>query len=181
MCIIDRSAIPAARALNVEKGYWDSKIQHMVLLEGAEAMQVSSPGYECISSMRSAIHAAAARAGLRVHVEIRGLCIYAWIVGERDEGRTHPPRAPIHCEVCGREIVRPNTGGSKQFVCGGTGRQKSDCQKVRRYSRKHGISIAEAIERFRKSQAQNAGNRKRRHDGVPKDAECVAKKTLFGP
>jgi hypothetical protein len=181
VCIIDRSAIPAARALNVEKGYWDSKIQHMVLLEGAEAMQVSSPGYECISSMRSAIHAAAARASLRVRVKIRGSCIYAWIVGERDQGPTHQPRAPIHCEVCGREIVRPNTGGSKQFVCAGDGRQKSYCQKVRRYSQKHGISIAEAIERFRKSQAQNADNRKRRHDGASEDVERVPRKALCGP
>lgn len=181
MCIIDRSAIPAARAPNVEKGYWDSKINHMVLLEGTAVMRLSSPGYECISSMRSSIHAAAARAGLRVRVKIRGSCIYAWIVGERDEGRTHPPRAPIHCGVCGREIARPNTGASKQFVCAGNGRQKSDCQKVRRYSQKHGISIAEAIEHFRKSQAQNAGNRKGRHDGAPEDVERVARKTLCGP
>jgi hypothetical protein len=177
--VIDRSAIPAARATSAEKGYWDSKINHLALLKETQALEISFPGCDHASSMKSAIHAAAARAGLRVNVRVRGSRIYAWIAGRRDQGRTHPPRAPIQCEVCGREIVRPTTGGSKQFVCAGTGQQMSDCQKIRRCSKKEDISIAEAIERFRKAQAQRAA--KRRHDGVPEDAERVARKTLCGP
>lgn len=179
--VIDRSAIPAARATNAEKGYWDSKINHLALLKSTQVLGISFPGYECASSMKSSIHAAAARAGLRVGVLIRGSHIYVWIAGKRDQGPTHLPRAPIQCEVCGREIVRPNTGGSKQFVCAGNGRQKSNCQKIRRYSQKHSMSIAEAVERFRKAQAQNADNRKRKHDGASEDIEGVARKTLCGP
>jgi hypothetical protein len=51
------------------------------------------------------------------------------------------------CEVCGKPIVRARFGGSRQVVHAGKGNKKSECQKVLRYARANGISIAEAKER----------------------------------
>lgn len=155
--VIDRSAIPTIDAPVIAKGYWDSAIQHLGLLDHDQALEISLHGYQCAASMRSSFHAAAARAGLRISVFIRGSCIYAWIVGARVGSQTRLQRGPIHCEVCGREIIRPKTGGSKQFVCAGNGLLKSTCQKIRRYSQIHRITIAEAIEHFRKAHTQDSG------------------------
>ena len=96
--------------------------------------------------VRSSIHTAAARAGLRVSVKVSGAVVYLWKVGTRVSTATPSSRPAIMCEVCGKPIP-PLPGTSKQFVHGGVEGRKSECQKTRRYAREHGISIAEAKER----------------------------------
>ena len=97
--------------------------------------------------VRSSIHTAAARAGLRVSVKVSGAVVYLWKVGTRASTATPSSRPAIMCEVCGKPIP-PLPGTSKQFVCGGVEGRKSRCQKIRRYAREHGISISEAIARW---------------------------------
>jgi hypothetical protein len=99
--------------------------------------------------MKSSIHTAAKRAGVRLRVVIREPRIYAWIPGKRPVIINRPNRVPVLCEVCGEEIDRPEVGASKQFVCAGKGNKKSRCQKVRRYAFAHGLPISEAAKRFR--------------------------------
>jgi hypothetical protein len=86
---------------------------------------------------------AAARSGVRVGVKVTGAVVYLWKVGTRVSTATPSSRPAIKCEVCGKPIP-PVPGTSKQFVCGGVEGRKSECQKIRRYFREHGISIVEA-------------------------------------
>lgn len=102
--------------------------------------------------VRTSIHAAAARAGLRVSVKVSGTVVYLWKVGTRPSTATPPSRPAIKCEVCGK-LIDPVPGTSKQFVCGGVEGRKSRCQKIRRYAREHGISIEEARARWLRKDA----------------------------
>lgn len=147
--VVKKSDIPVAQPMNLPKGYWDSAVKHMMLLRDDEALEISAPYAAQLVSMRSAINAAAARAGIRITVLARGSRMYVWISGKRPRKWGRPPREPVRCQVCGRTIIRPRTGGSRQYVCAGIGNRKSLCQRIRRYSQEHGISVAEAIERLR--------------------------------
>ncbi|HWQ55166.1 MAG TPA: hypothetical protein VN442_15875 [Bryobacteraceae bacterium] len=79
---------------------------------------------------------------------------------ECDRKRHRPPRQPIQCPVCQKTIVRPRTGASVQYVCGGIGGRKSDCQNIRRYAGQRGITIPEMVERIRAFRAKMAARRK---------------------
>ena len=98
------------------------------------------------SGIRSSIHSAAARAGVRVGVKVTGSIVYMWKIGTRQASSRKAPCPPIKCEVCGKLINR-RTGTSRQFVCAGNDGQQSQCQKVWRYAREHGVPISEAIKR----------------------------------
>ena len=86
---------------------------------------------------------AAARSGVRVGVKVNGAVVYIWNEGTRESAPTRLPRSPIKCEVCGK-LIAPHLGTSKQYVCAGEKGRKTECQKIRRYAREHGISIGEA-------------------------------------
>ena len=146
--VVKRSEIPASAPLNVQKGFWEAVIQRLILLRTDEALEISIGANQSIASVRSAIHAAADRLGIRITSEIRGLRLYVWAVGEPRVAKRQS-RKPVTCKVCGKAIIRPPTGGSRQFVCAGSGNRKSECQKLWRFARDHGLSVPEAIERQR--------------------------------
>lgn len=164
--VVKKSDVPAAQPMNLPKGYWDSALRHMMLLRDDEALEISAPYAAQLVSMRSAINAAAARAGLRITVLARSSRMYVWIFGKRPRKRGRPPREPVRCQVCGRTIIRPRTGGSRQYVCAGIGNRKSLCQRIRRYSQEHGISVAEAIERLRANRKADERDSARQRAGV---------------
>jgi hypothetical protein len=72
-------------------------------------------------------------------------CI-CWNVGKRERGASRSSSAALECEACGKRI-EPRSGTSKQYVCAGKDGQISECQKIRRYAREHGISVAEVAAR----------------------------------
>lgn len=137
----------AVQAPHITKGYWDSSVRHLMLLRPDQVSMLVFRSGQAPRGVRSSIHTAAARAGLRVSVKVSGAVVYLWKVGTRVTTATPSSRPAIMCEVCGKPIP-PLPGTSKQFVCGGVGGRKSRCQKIRRYAREHGISISEAIARW---------------------------------
>ena len=148
--MLKQREIPAENRESFSKGYWDRVVNRLSHLEVDDVLELSFSPDDSISSMKSAIHTAAKRAGVRLRVVIREPRIYAWIPGKRPVIIRRSKRAPVLCEVCGEEIDRPEVGASKQFVCAGRGNKKSRCQKVRRYAFAHGLPISEAAKRFRR-------------------------------
>ena len=142
----DRSELHAVHEPHITKGYWDSSIRHLQLLGPNQLLKFFFYSDQAALRVRSSIHSAAARAGVRVSVKVRGAVVLVWKTGTRDSTATYLPRPAIACEVC-KEALVPRPGTTKQFVCGGKGNQKSKCQKVRRCAR--GISIEEAAARLR--------------------------------
>jgi len=157
--VIKRWEIPAAHRASFSKGYWDRVVNRLSYLEVDDVLELSFSPDDSISSMKSAIHTAAKRAGVRLRVVIREPRLFAWIPGKRPVIIRRANRVPVLCEVCGEEIDRPQVGASKQFVCAGKGNKKSQCQKTRRYALAHHLSIAEARERFRRIGETHRGQR----------------------
>ena len=139
--MLKQREIPAENRESLSKGYWDRVVNRLAYLEADDALELAFSPDESITSMKSSIHTAAKRAGVRLRVVTREPRIYAWIPGKRPVIIRRAKRAPVLCEVCGGEIDRPQIGASKQFVCAGDGNEKSECQKIRRYALKHHISI----------------------------------------
>jgi hypothetical protein len=148
--VIKRWEIPDENRGSLGKGYWDAVINRLACLEADDVLELAFRPDESIASMKSSIHTAAKRAGVRLRVVIREPCIYVWIPGKRPVIIKRPERAPLRCEVCGKLVDRPQIGASKQFVCAGDGDRKSECQKIRRLALKHGLTISEAVKRFRR-------------------------------
>ena len=144
--LIKRSEIPAARPLHLDKGHWDSVVNRLGEATKDEALELFLSGGRSPNGIKSSLHKAASRAGKRVAILIRGSKAYVWITGDRDPKGSHPSREPLQCLVCGKPIIRPKFGGSKQSVHAGKGNKKSECQKILRYAREHGITVAEAKE-----------------------------------
>jgi hypothetical protein len=146
--VIKRSQIPAARPLNLNKGYWDSVIRRAAEIGKDQALELFFSGGRSPISLKSSIHRAAARMGKRLAILIRGAKAYVWITGDQAPTRSNPSREPLKCLVCGKPIVRPKFGGGRQIVHASKGNKKSECQKVRRYAKAHDVSIAVAKERL---------------------------------
>jgi hypothetical protein len=147
--VVKRWEIPVENRVSLSKGYWDRVVNRLAYLEADDVLELAFSPDESIASMKSSIHTAAKRAGVRLRVAIREPCIYAWIPGKHPVIIKRPERAPIRCEVCGNLVDRPQIGGSKQFVCAGEGDEKSECQKIRRLALKYDLTISEAIKRYR--------------------------------
>jgi hypothetical protein len=157
--VLKQREIPAENRESFSKGYWDRVVNRLAYLEADDALELVFSPDESITSMKSSIHTAAKRAGVRLRIVIREPRIYAWIPGKRPVTIRRAKRAPVLCEVCGEEIDRPEVGASKQFVCAGKGNKKSRCQKTRRYALAHHLSIAEARERLRRIGETQKGQR----------------------
>lgn len=126
------------------KGWWDRVIEHLLLIRGTKT-PVLELDFGRQPNGHTSLHNAAARRGLKVSVVISGNFMYVALCGKRDPMRAVPPRKPIICEVCGVTIIRPRTGGSRQFVCGGNGGRKSKCQSLKRMAQRRGISVQEFL------------------------------------
>ena len=136
-------AVNAARTPRFTKGYWDRTLNHLEILESPKILKLLFHRRRVPRGIESSIHKAAARAGRRVSVYVRGPAVYICDRDKRESTRRHPTRSEIHCAVCGK-LITPKPGAGKQYVCAGTKKNKSECQKIWRYSREHGISIEEA-------------------------------------
>jgi hypothetical protein len=148
--VIKRWEIPDENRASLSKGYWDRVINRLAYLEADDVLELAFSPNESIASMKSSIHTAAKRAGVRLRVAIREPRIYAWIPGKHPVIIKRPERTSLRCEVCGNLVDRPQIGGSKQFVCAGDGDKKSECQRIRRLALQYDLTISEAIERFRR-------------------------------
>lgn len=144
--VVDLSETEAVSEQRITKGYWDSAVRHLFLLSPGQALKFMFHNGHVPSGIRSSIRSAAVRAGLRVSVKVNGSVVYLWKVGTRPSIASSSSRPPIHCEVCGKPISRL-PGTSKQFVCSGGEERKSECQKVWRYAREHGVTVEEAKQR----------------------------------
>lgn len=157
--VVKRWEIPVENRASLSKGYWDRVVNRLAYLEADDVLELAFSPDESIASMKSSIHTAAKRAGVRLRVAIREPRIYAWIPGEHPVIINRPQRPPFRCEVCGNLVDRPQIGASKQFVCAGEGAKKSECQKIRQYALAHHVSIAEAREHFRRMGETHKGRR----------------------
>ena len=79
---------------------------------------------------------------------MRGSAVYIRDRERRESTRRNPTPSEIYCAVC-KKAIAPQPGTGKQFVCAGTKKKKSECQKKWRYAQEHGISIEEAKQRHR--------------------------------
>jgi hypothetical protein len=144
---ITRPEIPTAHPPKVSKGYWDSVVRRLKLLEDDQVLRLVFPPDTQVESLRSSIHWAGTRAGRKLGVATRGSCVYVWDTGvSRGRRRYRPPRKAIPCAACGKLIERPR---SKQLVHAGLGDKKSDCQKALRYAKRHGGSASGVWSRMR--------------------------------
>lgn len=144
---ITRREIPTAHPPRVSKGYWDSVVRRLKLLEDDQVLRLVFPPDTQVESLRSSIHWAGTRAGRKPGVATRGACVYVWDLDTpREPKRYRPPRKAITCAACGKVIERPRF---KQLVHAGIGNKKSACQKALRYAKRHGGSASEVWSRMR--------------------------------
>jgi len=135
---IQRREIPTADPPKVSKGYWDSVIRRLKLLNNDQVLKLAFPPDTQVEGFRSSIHWAGARAGRRLSAVTRGSCVYIRDVEPRERKRYRRPRDTISCEACGGLIEHPR---SRQVVHGG-GKKKSVCQRARLYAKRHGAKVA---------------------------------------
>lgn len=141
-------AVNAARTPRFTKGYWDRTLNHLAILESPKILKLLFHRSSAPRGIESSIHKAAARAGRRVSVYLRGSAVYICARETRASTRRSPAPSEIHCAVCNKAIT-PKPGTGKQYVCAGTKKKKSECQKKWRYAQAHGISIEQAKQRHR--------------------------------
>lgn len=155
--VVPRHQIPPLPLTHLEPRFWDSVVGHLKLLKADEVLQVEFRSRNFHPRMTSSVHLAAARAGLKVSVLIRGTSFYISIAGRRAQKRASTPRQSITCAVCAKTVIKPRTGGSRQEVCAGEGGRKSRCQEVRDYARKHRIPVAQAKSRLLDARCEVCG------------------------
>ena len=142
--VIKRADIPQKPRHTADKYFWDSVMSHLKILEPDEALLLN---FECavLPRVTSSAHEAAARNGLRISTAMHSaMSISISLTGTCKPLVTTTTRKPIQCRVCGRTIIRPKTGGSRQYVCA-NGKSKTYCQNVLTKSRRYGISVEEYI------------------------------------
>ena len=111
-----------------------------------KVVKLTFPSGRVPRGVETSIYAAAGRKRMRVSAFVRGAVLYISDNPCPESKHNRPVLLPIRCEVCGG-VIDPKPGTSEQYVCAGTKRKKSECQKVRRYAREHGISIEQAKQR----------------------------------
>jgi hypothetical protein len=164
--VVLQSEIPPPKPISLPKRFWDSVVRHLALLDSREALKLTTPEGDSTMSMKSSIATAAARAGVRVKIVIRGAQLHVWQVGVRPRKRYRPPRAPFPCAVCQKPVIPHRSGAGNQKVCSGPGRRKSECQNILRCARVNGITIPEAAERIRAHRAKMAARQEQHEDAA---------------
>ena len=143
----DRSEIDAVYEPHLTRGYWSRALNYLkeYLAPNNKILKFLFPRGRAPRWVESSIYAAATRKRMRVSVYVRGAAVYVCYGGEPESYPDVPVRK-LHCQVCNGPIT-PKPGTGEQYVCAGTTKKKSECQKILRYAREHGISIAEAKRR----------------------------------
>jgi hypothetical protein len=157
--VTDRSEIDAAGTPHFSRGYWSRTLNFLRLLAPEETLKLPFPNGILPRGIKSSIYAAAIRERMRVSVYVRPAAVYICKSGDPDTNLKPPIPFQNHCLVCGA-LIDPKPGAGKQYVCAGTKKKKSECQKVWRYAREHGISIEQAKQR-RTAQMRNGMRRRR--------------------
>ena len=154
--VAHRSEIDAVEAPRFSRGYWSSTLEFLKELAPEQAVKLLFHG-GVPYAVESSIYKAAMRKRMQVSVYVRRTAVY--ICNNSSERKAkHPIFINRCCPVCS-QLIHRKPGSGKQVVCAGTRKKKSECQKVLRYSREHGISIPEAKQRRedlrRKREARN--------------------------
>lgn len=77
---IKRSDVPPRQPI-MRKGYWDSVVRDVSPLEGDKVLRLKfSDGYD-VEGMTFSARKAAARAGIKVSIAVRGNLMYLWVAG----------------------------------------------------------------------------------------------------
>ena len=139
----DRSEIGASEAFRFSRGYWSRILNFLKILGPDKVVKLTFHSGRVPHGVESSIYAAAGRKRMRVSAFVRGAVLYISDNSFPESKHNTPVALPIRCEVCSG-VIDPKPGTSEQYVCAGTKRKKSECQKVRRYAREHGVSIEQA-------------------------------------
>lgn len=143
----DRSEIDALEPQRFSRGYWSRILNFLKILTPEKTVKVPFSSGTVPRGIESSIYAAATRKRMRVSVFVRGPVLYICDNSGPDTKQPLPVASPTHCRVC-RAVIDPKPGTSEQYVCAGTKKKKSECQKTWRYAREHGISIEQAKRRI---------------------------------
>ena len=143
--VADRSAIESAGTPHFSRGYWGRTLNYLKLLPADKAVKIPFPG-GVPRGVESSICSAAERKRMRVSVFVRPAAVYICRSGRPARDLTPSNPSQNHCQVCGA-LIDPKPGAGKQYVCAGTRKKKSECQKDLRYSREHGIPVEQARQR----------------------------------
>ena len=139
---VNRSEIDAAETPRLSRCFWTRTLDYLKLLAPEQAVKLLFPN-GVPNGVESSIYGAASRKRMRVSVYMRGAAVYICNNSPIETNLNLTAPSTKHCPVCGAPI-QPKPGTGSQFVCAGTRKKKSECQKVLRYSREHGVSIEEA-------------------------------------
>lgn len=120
-------------------------LNFLKILPPEKALKLLFPNGRMPRGVESSIYAAATRKRMRVRVYVRDPAVY--ICDNSDpERRWNLVSFKARCQVC-KAAIEHKPGAGKQYVCAGTKKKKSECQKIWRYSREHGIPVEQAIRR----------------------------------
>ena len=144
--VADRSEIDALEAPRFSRGYWSRILNFLKILTPEKVVKVPFSSGTVPRGLESSIYAAAARKRMRVSVFVRGAVLYICDNSGPERTQSFPAPHHTHCQVC-NAVIDPKPGTSEQYVCAGTKKKKSECQKVWRYAREHGVSIERAKQR----------------------------------
>lgn len=148
-----RSDIDAVETPRFSRGYWSRTLEYLKILAPDEVVMLPFPN-GVPNGLESSIYRAATRKRMRVSVYVRPAAVYICKNGPPDVFSLPRVLSRKRCLVCGAPIY-PKAGTGKQFVCAGTRKKKSECQKVLRCSREKGISIEQALQ-LRRARKQGA-------------------------
>ena len=81
--------IPPADPPKVSKGYWNSVVRRVRLLEHGQVLRLILPPDTQVEGFRSSVYWAGTRAGRKLGVATRGSCVYVWDLNTPRPGR--PP------------------------------------------------------------------------------------------
>jgi hypothetical protein len=143
--VADRSEIDAVETPHLSRGYWSRMLDYLKILPPDKAVKLNFPT-GVPRAVESSIYGAATRKQMRVGVYVRPSAVYICKNGHSEALLKFPIASKARCMVCGAALhLKPGTG--KQFVCAGTRKKKSECQKIWRYAREHGLSVEDALQR----------------------------------
>lgn len=133
-------------------------LDYLNILHPEQAVKVPFP-HGVPHGVESSIYRAATRKRMRVSVYIRSSAVYVCRTAPCEPATASPRK---YCVVCGA-ILNSKPGTGKQFVCAGSRKKKSECQKVWRYAREHRMSVEDAMQRrFTERGIGRAGAAKRK-------------------
>lgn len=141
--VAERSEIHALETPRFSRGYWSRMLNFLKILTPEKVVKVPFSSGTVPRGIESSIYAAATRKRMRVSVFVRGAALYICDNSGTEGTQSFPAPPHTRCPVC-NAVIDPKPGTSEQYVCAGTKKKKSECQKVWRYAREQGVSVGQA-------------------------------------